>query len=267
MKKNTLYVTPNVDKKLHQEWGDKDHPTDDLLNIPRPYRLLITATPNCGKTMTIKNLLIHMKPTPENIFIAHAETWGGVNSDDADKKESFINYDVESIPEYEGVKAVYLRCLPPLVFYDQFKDKHNLLIIDDVNLRAWSNKSRVRMDRLDKTWSWASTHRNLTIICALQSIYQQGVPSLYRFSNVFIVWKQKDKFVSSMIARNTGVELDDWKKMFELCKSPYDSITIDSSLNSPAPLRFNLVQKIVLRKFEVKKEEKKYVESESEDEN
>ena len=243
IKKNKIYLLKNPDKSIHQHWNDKDHPTSNLINIPRPYRMLITAQPNCGKTNLIKNILIQMKPIPKNIWIAHAETWQGCKSKNQNE-EDFLNMEVKEISEYKGIKAIYLKSLPKIEYWDKFKDQHNLLIIDDVNLKEWANKSRVRMNILDKTLSWCSTHRNLTIICAVQSIYQQGMPALYRFSNVFILYKMYDRYVNAQIAKNTGVSNENYKRLMNLCKTPYDNIMIDHTLNSPAEIRFNLTEVI-----------------------
>ena len=257
MKQNKIYITQNVDKTKHEHWGDANHPTSDLINFPKPYRMLVTAMPNCGKTMLIQNILIHTKPVWDNIFIMHCDIWTGVDAKDDDKKESFLDSETEFISEYQGIKAVYLKAMPPLVFWNQFKDQQNLLIIDDVNLKQYASKSKARMDKLDKLYSFISTHKNLSIISAFQSIYAQATPSIYRFCNIFIIWKMRDRNMNTLIARNTGIENNDWKRLMSLLESPYDNICIDDTLNSPARLRFNLTNPIVLRQFEIKSVEKK----------
>ena len=276
IKANRLYVLPNADKTLHQEWGDRNHPRSNLLNIPRPYSMLLTAQPNCGKSCIIKNILVQMKPNPGNIFIIHAETWGPTERTTRLPKdqteEDFLNKDIEEITEYRGIKAVYLKSFPPIKFWDQFKHQHNLLIIDDVNLKQWAGHSHARMDTIDKTWSWCRTHRNLTIIAAFQSIYQQAVPSIYRFSNVFVIWKIRDKYVQSMLSRVCGVDKKEWNAMFDLCRGSHDNICIDATNDSPAPYRYNLVNKIRCRDSDSgsdddsESEEEKKSESEDDDE-
>jgi hypothetical protein len=248
IKSNTYYVLPNADKTLHQQWGDENHDRNNLLNIPRPYSMLLTAQPNCGKSCLIKNMLIQMKPTPQNIFIMHAETWdeNKISNKVMNERneEDFLNKDIDEISEYRGIKAVYFKRFPPIQFWDQFKNCHNLLIIDDVNLKQWAGSSRERLNIIDKTWSWCRTHRNLTIISAFQSIYQQALPSIYRFSNVFVIWKIRDKFVQSMLSRVCGIDKKEWDAMFSLCQNSHDNICIDVTNDTPAPFRFNLVNPI-----------------------
>lgn len=243
--KNKIYIQQNADKKKHQKWGDEHHPTTDLINLPRPYAMLLNAQPNSGKSMVVKNILLHMKPTPQNIYIAHAESWDSTMLDPK-KEEDFINTELEEIPEYAGIKAVFFKSFPPIQWWDKVKGEHNLLIIDDVNVKEWASCSRIRANIIDKTWSYLRTHRNLTIICAVQSIYQQLTPSVYRFSNVFILWKLRDKYIQGMIGRVCGIDCDLWKKLFSLCQSPYDNVMIDETLGSPARYRFNLSKKIVV---------------------
>jgi len=244
--KNHVYVQSNCDKTKHEKWGDQHHHIDNLMNIPKPYAALLTAQPNCGKSMVIKNILIHMDPPPDNIIIAHAETWNPDTVANAAENDWFINKTCRSIPEYEDLKAIFLKALPPICWWDQFKKQHNVLIIDDVNLKEYAGRSNQRRAILDKTWSWCRTHRNVTILCALQSIYQQGVPSIYRFSNVFILWKMRDQYVQQQLGRNCGVDKDEWKQLFSLCHSQYDNIMIDDTPGTPCRFRLNLSQEISL---------------------
>jgi len=263
VQKDKLYVIPNPDKTLHQKWGDTDHPITDLFNFPRPYGMLLNAQPNCGKTLMIKNILVHMKPIPKNIFILHCETFDPEVTGTEDK--DIINDELDCIPEYKGIKAVFLKSFPPITFWDQFKNEHNLLIIDDVNLRSWCSAIRSRLTTVDKTFSWCRTHRNLTIICGFQSLFQQCPQSVYRYVNIFILWKIRDKFVQSMLGRITGIDNDCWKKVFNLCKSQYDNITIDTTPGSPALLRFNVVKPIEYRNVCDLTETKIYESSDEED--
>ena len=64
--KNKLIVLPNDDKHFHEE---PDY--EDLGNFPHPFRMVLSGSPNCGKTNVIYNILLHKKPAFERIIIFH----------------------------------------------------------------------------------------------------------------------------------------------------------------------------------------------------
>lgn len=244
VKPNKFYIEQNVDKTKNEHWGDENHDGTDLLNFPVPSRILICGSPDSGKTLLCKNILIHINPIPDNIFLLHQECFRSDLSPAAENDiKSIVNKDLESIKEYSGVKALYLKCIPPTAFWKEFSGKKNILIIDDIDLKSYCN-SAARFDRINKLFSYVSTHRKLSIICLFQDVYSQGLPAIYRFSNIFCLFPMRDRNVQALIARNTGTDKDVMYALMELLKNSHDNITIDCANDSPAKYRYNLTKKI-----------------------
>jgi len=237
-----LHHLPNADKKNHEAWSEERK----LINFPHPYRALISGLPNCGKTTSVLNLLVGAKPIFDNIFIIHPECFES-NISEADES---INKDIIIpecvINEYSGVKFTgALRYFPSPTYFDNVKDKKNLLIIDDVELRNYVKAKPYRTTRINKLFSYTSTHRSLSIIITAQDIYSQLLPCIYRLCNVFILYKFKDANQIGLIARNIGIKKEKLESLFKLCKSKHDSICIDNTADTPAPYRFNIINQVI----------------------
>lgn len=239
---NKIYIEQNVDKVQNESWGDKNHNESCLMNWPCPSRIMIIGAPDSGKTLLVKNILIHATPTWKNIFILHQECFDVTLKDDAtDVKDIFS--DKKSIDEYKGCKAYYLKTIPPPDFWIQYSGKKNVLVIDDIDLKSWATTA-IRRDRLNKLFSYVSTHRKLTIISSFQDAGNQAPTCIRRYSNVFVIFPIRDKDVIWRIARGTGTDNETFMQMLELLKNSHETITIDCTNNTPAKYRYNLLTKI-----------------------
>ena len=191
----------NPDKANHESW---DSPIDrKIINFPHPYRALISGLPNSGKTTSVLNILVGAKPIFENIFIIHPQCFDS----NIPESDELINKNILipecEIPEYSGVKFTgALRYFPSPTYFDDIAKKKNLLIIDDVELRNYVKGKPYRASRINKLFSYTSTHRSLSIIITSQDLYSQLLPAIYRLCNLFILYKFKDANQIGLIARN-----------------------------------------------------------------
>lgn len=262
LKKNKVYVIPNCDKKDHEYWGDKHHDMKNLLNIPGPYRCIVSGVPNCGKTTVIYNLVAHMDKPPDKIYLLHADCFDSDVYSKNNEEEDFV-YDEDDpdgiVPEYKDLDYVALKTFPTLkwlnklnsdkkdefvnIFKRQKKEKI-LFIIDDISIKAFIKKNRNKAECIDKIFSFYSTHRNMTVIVSFQNINSQCVPEVRRHCNVFVFFKPLDKYLHGQLGRNSGLSTKEMKDLFKLCKDPHDSIMLDNTPGSPMSRRFNLVNAI-----------------------
>lgn len=247
VKNNEFKIIQNPDKTLHEKWGDKNHSDKldsksiNLFNIPKPFRWLICGTPNSGKTTAIMNILAHLNPSPKNVLLVHQKFFDPLFEYDKDKIELDKS---DIVNEYKDIKLTILKTIPR---EDYFQDKrfekcHTILIMDDVALKSWA--TGMNNTAVNKLFSYISTHYNVSIISAFQDIYSQGIPCLYRFSNIITIFKPRDKRMISTWSGNFGVDKDDLKLLIELCKTSHDSITLDGTNDSPADIRLNFTQPI-----------------------
>ena len=210
--KNKLFYLPNKDKSNHEKW----HKGRDLLNIPKPARIVLIGNPNSGKSNYIKNLILRADPPYQKIYLLHP--------DDESK-------DYDDLGEDEIIK---LEDIPDIDFCDP--KKKNLLIIDDINL---ANLKKDQRSRLDRITGYCSTHRNLSVFLTSQDMFNIP-PSVRRNASVFILYKNCPDLASlATVASRTGLNSKKLFDIFQKCKNTRDSIMVDLTPNSPSKLRIN----------------------------
>jgi energy-coupling factor transporter ATP-binding protein EcfA2 len=209
--KNKLFYLPNKDKSNHEKW----YPKRDLLNIPKPCRVVLVGNPGSGKTNFVKNLILRADPVYQKIYLLHP---------DEDSK------DYDDL----GDDIIKLKTIPSLDFCSP--DKKNLLIVDDI---ALTNLSKIDRSKLDRLCGYCSTHRNLSIFLTSQDMFNI-IPSVRRNASVFVLYKNCPDLASlSTVASRTGLNSQKLFKIFSKCTSNRDSIMIDLTAESPAKLRIN----------------------------
>ena len=136
-----LLAVRNLDKKNHEQWA----PGDDLLNLPHPFRGVLLGPPNCGKTTTVKNILMRQDPPFKRMYIIH---WDG-----------------EYTQEYDDVNGMLLKSIP---YPEQWpgKDK-TLVVVDDMELKTLKKDQRMALDRL---FGYVSTHKNISVLLCSQAV-------------------------------------------------------------------------------------------------
>lgn len=152
-------------------------------------------------------------PPFEEIKVVHCDPQGTKEYDDLDAE---IMCEIPAPEDWEGgVKT--------------------LVIIDDIELKLL-NKEQLR--NLDRLFGYVSTHKNISVICTAQDAFNIA-PCVRRCANLFVLWKSHDIDAMAVLARKSGLKLDDFRMLFSLCTEPKDSIWLDLTDQSPAPLRLN----------------------------
>jgi hypothetical protein len=224
--KNQLIYFPNADKKNHEKW----HKGRDLMDFPKPYRMLLFGSPNSGKTNFIFNIIMLAEPAFDKIYILHP---------DPDSQEyAMLKDHVEMLTEIPDK----LFCDPKL---------KNLLILDDIEYKNLSKIDKANFDRLS---GYTSTHRNCSLLITSQDAI--NVPaSVRRNTSIFILYKNVPDLNSlAQVATKVGLSADKLFSIFDTCmEGQRDSLCIDLTAESPAKMRVNGYKKIIEVSDEIKK--------------
>ena len=208
----------NVDKGFTEKWTQAR--AKDIANIPHPSRVALIGQPSCGKSFVMKHLLMHQRPMFKELYIIHADTGYTREFDDLEP-------------------TMMLEEFPDVSFWDS-KVK-TCLFVDDFEL---SNVSKEQIARINKTFRYVSSHKNVTIYISNQNFFELN--SLIRkLCNVFIIWKPRSTTELKTIANRIGLKPEQLEYIFEnICTGHRDSLMVDFNHNSPAVFRKNIFEKI-----------------------
>lgn len=211
-----------ADKKGVEHWSTKSH-NSDLGNFPAPIRMLILGPPNVGKSTLIKNIIIHAMPRYQEVYLIHEDADYSKEYDDLEPTQKMSDIPHLNFWEYDG------------------PHKKRCVIIDDLEYTA-SNKERLR--NLAVLFRYASSHKGLSIILAHQSFFDTP-PLVKKMSNVFVIYKPRARNEISLIENRVGLPLGMLDDLFDTVATGFnDSICVDLTKNTPAPLRLNIFQPI-----------------------
>ena len=196
---NEIIVIPNLDKTWHEKPD-----MNDMANMPHPSRIILCAEPNLGKSLIIKNLLLHASPHFERIVIFH--------SDPTSK-------------EYTDIDAEYIYDeIPEVDFFDE--NVKNLFILEDINFKRLK---RDQKDLIDRYYGCFSTHHSISVWATFQRAFSCP-PEIRDMSNIMLLWKTKNLNALSQLSSRLGIEADDLKYIFKnICKDKYDFLVIDNT--------------------------------------
>lgn len=241
----SFVVFSNPDKNNHEKW----YKGRSLLNIPSPFRALITGPPNAGKTMSVLNLIGHQNPPFKYVFLMHPTFFNYDAPVEDEKTNSNILVDPKDceVDEYKYVDWVGLQYIPSTSFFEapNIKSKKKCLIIDDIDLKQYATNKR-RNQRLNKILTYCSTHCNLSIIICSQDIYKQVVPTVYRTCNFFSIYQFKDNRIKYYISENVGNFGNQFNRLMNMIPNDHDCVQIDYTTHTPARFRINFTKVVDL---------------------
>lgn len=210
-----LDLTQSADKKWHERWKKNQ----DLLQFPHPFRACLTGPPNSGKSTAILNIIARAKPPYKSVHVIYPGGSGGTSEYDMIRPKKLVRFH-DSIPNIDVFPTIKDGAVKTAI------------IIDDLELKEIGSDERASLDRII---GHVSTHRHADVfVCSQQ---WTNVPPIARRScNVFVLWRPRDGRTIHMISEGVG---EDLLSLFSLCKTSRDSVWIDRTDNSPAPIRIN----------------------------
>jgi len=210
----------NRDKEFHETWDQ----ARDWLDIPHPFRMILAAKPNGGKTTVILNIILRVAQSArpfEKIVVVHCDPKQTKKYDDVDRE---LRDDIPSPEEFSP-------------------HEKTLCILEDLN---YLNMSKEQKGRLERLYGYASTHKNVSCMLTAQDPFRI-IPSVRRCSNVFVLWNNNDMDMIKTLARKMGVSAERLMHVLEQqCQGAHDSFWLDFTPNSPAPYRKNGYERVAL---------------------
>ena len=245
-KSKALVPIANPEKKKHEKWDvSRWREPRDIIDFPRPFRWGILGAVSCGKSTLVLNYMVNAHKY-DNIFLMHPQTYNpNIALEDECNNENCMLDSPPDIGEYKGVEFNALAYLPSMCYFDDVADKFNLFIIDDIDLCSYCQKrSEMRNERLNKLFSYVSSHKNVSIIVTSQDASSQLPGFVLKMTNVLTIYKVRDEYITQTIARKISTKYKRLKALLDLCKKKHDSITFDYTDDTEHPIRFNVYDDI-----------------------
>ena len=216
------------DKKLKEKWTSER--AKDLANLPSPFRMLLLGPPGGGKSCIIKNLVIHQRPRFKEVYVIHEDHSSDPNT--------------PGTTEYDDLDPTLMMSeVPNLRFWNTVCAEDNpdgrpvkrLIILDDLEM-----KGPERLKNLQTLFRYVSSHKGFSLMLSFQNFFGLE-PVIKKCSNVFVVWRPRDRDEIGRIEKRVGLDQGVLKDIFDaVAHDEHDSIMIDHTHQSPAPLRLNL---------------------------
>lgn len=215
-----IIAIKNRDKEFHESWK----PNDDELNLPHPFRAVIAAPPNTGKSTIIFNLIMRQKPMFKKFIIIHCspdetkeyDILGARKSEENPKSNVEIRGDIPDPKDFDGkVKT--------------------LVVLDDIE---YKNLNKEQISHLDRLFGFVSTHMNVSVVATAQNFFNMA-PAIKRMSNVIILGKLNDKQAMNAIASKVGMNINLFQAYMNLLTDTHDTLWLDMTSKSPYPVRKN----------------------------
>ena len=203
------------DKRVKETWTPSR--ARDLANIPSPFRALLIGPPGVGKSTVIKNLLVHQRPRFNELIIIHE-----------DHRE-----DGSGSTEYDDCDATHMLAdVPPLEYWSELcagddpdgPPVKRLVVIDDVE---FERADKTRIQNLAVLFRYVSSHKGMSVALLHQSFFH--VPTSEY----------------ALLDNRCGLPKGTLHMLFKtIAPGEQDSIMIDHTPNSPAPIRLNIWTKV-----------------------
>ena len=221
------------DKKIKETWTPER--AKDLANFPSPFRMLLLGLPGGGKSCLIKNVVIHQRPRFKEIFVIHED---GPQEEDGAGTTEYDDLDptmmMSEVPDLRFWKVVCEADDP------KKPPVKRLVILDDLEM-----KGSKRLSNLQTLFRYTSSHKGFSLCLAHQNFFGLE-PVIKKCANIFVVWKPRDRDEIGRIEKRVGLEKGTLKEIFDAAKDDHDSICIDHTRGTSAPLRLNLFTEIMI---------------------
>jgi hypothetical protein len=217
---NEILKIENADKTFHEKW----HTGRDICDFPHPVRIGILGKVGLGKSTIAKNIFLRSQASDnpyEQLLIIHGS---------------------DSTKEWDDLEpTMILNDIPDPQDLTQ-NDKKTMIIIDDFEMSGLPKQS---LKNLSSLFRFVSSHHNISVIICYQSFFD--MPSIIKkCCNVFIIYRPNDRDELGTIARRVGMTKKDMLYIFDnFMKEKRDTLCIDMTEDSPAPLRKNLFTPIM----------------------
>ena len=214
--KGKFIVFTNPIKTFHEKW----YKGRDLLDFPHPFRMIIAAAPNTGKTGIIKNII-----------------YRSAKGDKSFKKIYLIHGD-KTTTEYDDVGGIKKLTRVPDPDKLGSAGVKSLLIIDDFITNAKMDPKDEK--RLSTIMSRISTHKNFSIIITSQ--YITYIPTSIRsLANIHVISKVKNFHLLPSTAHAVGIHPDKFKEINRefLMPNAHSTLWVDGTTNTPKRYRLN----------------------------
>lgn len=205
-----LVPIKSPDKNFMEIWT----PGRDLINIVKSYRMIIFSKPNCGKTLTMKNIIAHADPPFNAIY---------------QRSNSYSNN------EYADCKAILLKHTPDVNDWIDDTKINQLFIYDDAQFDFDKDEEKKFADLI----CFASSHKNISVIVATQRM--TTLPTLLRtVANFMILWKPDNLIDMDIIAKRVNIKTSVFSDFVDKqLTGDRDSLWIDLTNDTPHKYRKN----------------------------
>jgi len=198
-----IIIFENPDKA---GWTEKFDPSD-LGRLCHPFRGILAACVSAGKSVTIKNIVLHADPPFDRIVLYH------------------ISKDTK---EYDDMNVEVIDKTPSI---DDFSNKKkNLLIIEDICVKDLNKSDKNKLDRM---FGYASSHNSVSILLTAQDPFQVPV-NLRRCSSHLFIWKSTDKTSLRILGDRYNMLAGELQTLLKQCCETYhDFLILDLTVGAP----------------------------------
>ena len=208
-KTNEKIVSIKNPDKVHNETYTKGR---GHLDFPKPFIMVMSGRPGCGKTNTLMNLIVKWQ-TGKKPF-----------------KEIHVVHGSEFSEEYGILDATSIR--PDIPSYTEFEnvDVHKLLIIDDYDFTSIDSKTKKIISELVR---FGSSHHCISIVFINQAFFR--LPKIIRdMASVFVIFRPLDLDELNTLGRRVGLKKNMLKTIFnQYLKHWRDSLLINLIPSNP----------------------------------
>ena len=218
---NEIIKIENEDKKFHEAW----HLGRDICDFPHPVRIGVLGKVGMGKSTLAKNIFLRTQAADERPY-----------------EQLIIIHGSDTTKEWDKLDPdMIINDIPDPQDFTQ-NDKKTMIIIDDFEMSGLPKQS---LKNLSSLFRFVSSHHNISIIICYQSFFD--MPAIIKkCCNVFIIYRPNDRDELGTIARRVGMTKKEMLYIFDnFMTNKRDTLCIDMTEDSPAPLQKNLFTPII----------------------